>query len=71
LGADTVFLLATEENIIDPLLLVSDGVLAASSRGVGNRFEEFVTDISDAGVRGAKAIPTNWVVQQLVLPSRP
>jgi hypothetical protein len=71
LGADTLFLMATAEKISDPSLLVSDGVLERGTRGAGSRFDELITDMSDAGTRGPVNVPTNWLVQQLVLPSRP
>jgi hypothetical protein len=70
LGADTLFLLATAEAISTPSLLLSDGVLEAGSRGRVNGFNELVGDMNDAGSRGPKNVPTNWLVQQLVLPSR-
>jgi hypothetical protein len=71
LGADSLFLLATAEKIDDPQILVSDGVLQRGARGVGNRFDELITNMSDAGTRGPETVPTNWLVQQAVLPSRP
>lgn len=71
LGADTLFLMATAEKVSDPSLLVQDGVLDRGSRGAESRFDELITDMSDAGVRGPRSSPTNWLVQQLVLPSRP
>jgi hypothetical protein len=70
LGADSLFLLATAQKISDPQILVSDGVLERGSRGVENPFDELITDMSDAGTRGPETVPTNWLVQQVVLPSR-
>jgi hypothetical protein len=71
LGADTLFLMATAEKISDPSLLLSDGSLERGTRGTQSRFDELITDLSDAGTRGPVNVPTNWLVQQLVLPSRP
>jgi Caspase domain len=71
LGADSLFVLATAEKLDDPQILISDGVIGRSARGVGNPFDELVTDMSDAGTRGPRTVPTNWLVQQVVLPSRP
>lgn len=71
LGADSLFLLAAAEKLDDPQILISDGVIERGSRGVGNPFDELVTDMSDAGTRGPHSIPSNWLVQQVVLPSRP
>jgi len=70
LGADSLFVLATAEKLDDPQILISDGVIERSARGVGNPFDELVTDMSDAGTRGPLTVPTNWLVQQEVLPSR-
>lgn len=71
-GADSLFLLVTAERIMTPELLLSDGVVERESRGVGgNRFEELMTEMSDAGTRGPKSVPTDWFVQQIVVPSRP
>lgn len=69
LGADTLFLMATPDKISDPGILTFDGVLG--TRGVSNPFENLFTDMNDAGVRGPRNVPTNWSVQQLVLPSKP
>ncbi len=69
LGADTLFLMATAEKVSDPSLLVSDGVLG--TRGGGGRFDELISGMSDAGTRGPVTVPTNWLVQQHVLSSRP
>jgi hypothetical protein len=71
LGADTFFLMATAEKLTNSSLLVSDGVLRHGTRGAANPFDELVTDISDAGTRGPRTVPTNWLIQQLVVPSRP
>ncbi len=71
LGADSLFVLATTEKLDDPQILINDGVIERSARGVGNPFDELVTDMSDAGTRGPKTVPTNWLVEQVVLPSRP
>ena len=71
LGADSLFLLATVEKLDNPQILVSDGVLERGARGVGNPFDELITDMSDSGTRGPQTVPTNWIVQQVVLPSRP
>jgi hypothetical protein len=69
LGADTIFLLATKQKITDLSLLTSDGVLERGTRGIGNGFEQLVGNMNDAGTRGPKEVPTNWLVQQLVIPS--
>jgi hypothetical protein len=51
-------------------MLTNDGVLR--SRGAGmSRFDELMTNINDAGTRGLETVPTNWLVQQLVVPSKP
>jgi hypothetical protein len=71
LGADSLFLLATAEKIDDPQVLISDGVLQRGARGAESRFDELITDMSDAGTRGPKTVPANWLVQQVLLPSRP
>jgi hypothetical protein len=71
LGADTLFLMVTSEKLTQPGVLVMDGVLDAGARGGGGRFDELIADMSSAGTRGPVAIPTNWWIQQLVLPSRP
>jgi hypothetical protein len=70
LGADTFFMMATAERLTDLSLLVSDGVLERGARGAASRFDELITGMSDAGTRGPVTVPTNWLVQQLVLPSR-
>jgi hypothetical protein len=70
LGADTIFLLATKQKITDLSLLTNDGVLERSSRGAGNGFEQLVGNMNDAATRGPNEVPTNWLVQQLVIPSR-
>jgi hypothetical protein len=71
-GADTLFFMATKEKITNLSLLTSDGVLERGSRGVGmGRFDELMSDMNDAGTRGPVSVPTNWLVQQLVIPSRP
>ena len=71
LGADTLFLLATKESLADPDVLIADGVLDEGKRGAESEFDELVTSMSNAGTRGPRSSPTNWLVQQLVLPSRP
>jgi hypothetical protein len=71
LGADSIFLLATKQKITDLSLLTNDGVLERSSRGVGNSFDQLVGNMNDAATRGPHEVPTNWLVQQLVVPSRP
>jgi hypothetical protein len=71
LGADTLFLMVTSEKLTQPGVLIMDGVLDAGARGAGGRFDELIADMSSAGTRGPVAIPTNWWIQQLVLPSRP
>ncbi len=71
LGADTLFLLATKQMLTDPDVLVADGVLDEGRRGAESGFDELVTSMSNAGTRGPRSSPTNWLVQQLVLPSRP
>ena len=71
LGADTLFLMATAERLNDLSVLLSDGVLDRGTRGAASRFDELITGMSDAGSRGPVTVPTNWLVQQLVLPSRP
>ncbi len=71
LGADTLFLMVTSEKLTQPGVLIMDGVLDEGARGGGGRFDELIADMSSAGTRGPVAIPTNWWIQQLVLPSRP
>jgi hypothetical protein len=71
LGADSLFVLATAEKLHDPQILISDGVIERGARGVEDPFDELVTDMSDAGTRGPKGVPTNWIVQQVVLSSIP
>jgi hypothetical protein len=69
-GADTIFMMATKEKITNLSMLTNDGVLR--SRGAGmSRFDELMTNINDAGTRGLETVPTNWLVQQLVVPSKP
>jgi hypothetical protein len=48
---------------------VSDGALDGGSRGAGSRFDALISDMNDSGTRGPVSVPTNWLVQQLVLPS--
>jgi hypothetical protein len=71
LGADTLFLLATKQRLTDPDVLIADGVLDEGRRGAESGFDELVTSMSNAGTRGPRSSPTNWLVQQIVLPSRP
>jgi hypothetical protein len=71
LGADTLFLMATAEKITDPEILASDGILQRGARGVENQFDELITGMNNTGTRGPRSVPTNWLIQQLVLPSRP
>ena len=71
LGADTLFLLATKQRLTDPDVLIADGVLEEGRRGAESGFDELVTSMSNAGTRGPRSSPSNWLVQQLVLPSRP
>jgi hypothetical protein len=70
-GADTLFFMATKEKIADLSLLTSDGVIEKSMRGSINKFEELFADMNDAGTRGVRTVPTNWLVQQVVIPSKP
>lgn len=69
-GADTLFLLVTEQKLTDPGILVQDGV-SSGARGVTNRFDALIGEMSNANTRGPKVIPANWFIQQIVLPSRP
>ena len=79
LGSDTFFLLATEEKLAAPEILVDDGILglargtaAGNSRGVQNNFDRLIMRMSGGSARGIEAArPTSWMVQQLVVPSRP
>jgi len=71
LGADTLFLLATKQRLTDPDVLIADGVREEGRRGAESGFDEWVTSMSNAGTRGPRSSPTNWLVQQIVLPSRP
>jgi hypothetical protein len=71
LGADSLFLLATAQKISDPAIFISDGILNQGTRGVQNRFEELIGDMNNANTRGPVSVPSNWAVQQVVLPSRP
>ena len=72
LGADTLFLLATAEKITEPHLLVTDGILDAGTRGTGNRFDQLITDMSDAGVRGPHdCTRLTGLCNSLCFPSRP
>jgi hypothetical protein len=69
-GADTIFMMATKEKITNLSILTNDGVLR--SRGGGeSRFDELMTNMNNAGTRGLESVPTNWLMQQLVVPSRP
>ena len=68
LGADTLFLLATKQRLSDPDVLIADGVLDEGRRGAESGFDELVTSMSNAGTRGPRSSPTNWLVQQVVLP---
>ena len=69
-GADTIFMMATKEKISNLSLLTNDGVLR--TRGVGGgRFDELMMNINNAGTRGLESVPTNWIVQQVVVPSKP
>ena len=70
LGADTLFLMVTAENLTDPSILVWDGVVDSGSRGVSNPFDALINDLSDATTRGPRGVPMNWQIQSLVLPSR-
>ena len=70
-GADTLFFLATKQKIGNLQLLMNDGVLSSTSRGAGGGFDQLITDMSDAGTRGPVSVPTDWLVQQLVVPSKP
>lgn len=71
LGADTLFLLGTQEIITDPSVLQTDGVLNRSNSGRGNGMEELFSDMNDAGKSSPRTVPPDWLVQQIVLPSRP
>jgi hypothetical protein len=68
-GADTLFLLATREPITNLNLLTYDGVIETRGRGAG--LDQLMTDLNDAGSRGASPVVTAWQVQQAVVPSRP
>lgn len=70
LGADTIFVLVSAQKLTDTGILIQDGVLDRGTRGGGNRFDELVADMSDAGTRGPREVPGNWLIQQLVIPSR-
>jgi caspase domain-containing protein len=68
LGADTLFLLLTAQKLTTPGLLIADGLVGAA-KGSANRFDELVDDLTDASTKGPRAVPKNWLVQQLVIPS--
>ena len=68
LGADTLFLLVTAQKLGDTRVLVEDNV-ETGTRGAG-RFDELITEMNDAGTRGPREVPVNWLVQQLVIPTR-
>jgi hypothetical protein len=69
-GADTLFLMVTAQKLTDPGILVRDGVLDRGTRGTVSRFEELIGDMNDAGTRGPREVPANWLIQQLLIPSR-
>jgi hypothetical protein len=69
-GADTIFMMATKEKITNLSILTNDGVLRSRGGG-GNRFDELMTNMNNAGTRGLESVPTDWLVQHLVVPSRP
>jgi hypothetical protein len=69
-GADTIFMMATKEKITNLSILTNDGVLRSRGGGM-SRFDELMTDMNNAGTRGLESVPTNWLVQQLVVPSKP
>ncbi len=68
-GADTLFLLATNEKIENLSLLTYDGVIESRSRGSG--LDQLMVDLNDAGSRGSTPVVSQWQVQQFVVPSRP
>ncbi len=68
-GADTLFLLATNDKIENLSLLTYDGVIESRSRGSG--LDQLMVDLNDAGSRGSTPVVTQWQVQQFVVPSRP
>jgi hypothetical protein len=70
IGADTLFLMVSAQKLADPSVLIHDGVLDRGSRGAGSRFDELITDMNDAATRGPRDVPTDWMIQQLLIPSR-
>jgi hypothetical protein len=73
-GADTLFLIASKERIADPHVLTDDGTIErmrSLARGSEDPLTELVTSMGDATVRGPATVPKDWLVQLLVIPSRP
>lgn len=68
LGADTLFLLLTATKLIDPDTLVADG-LFSRSRAASGPADAILGERSETATRGSP--PANWLVQYLVIPSRP
>jgi hypothetical protein len=71
-GADTFILLATTEKLINTSALTDDGEIENPiKRGSGSRFDELIVEMNEGATRGFNNVPTNWLVQQLVVASRP
>jgi hypothetical protein len=70
LGADTFFLVASKEKIADPNVLVDDGVIVRTARG-GDPFEQLIVAMGDATTRGPDTVPKEWLVQHVLIPSKP
>jgi Caspase domain len=67
LGADTLVLLLTAEKLLDSSALTADGMID-QKRGA-SAIDAMLGDRRGAGTRGRP--PSNWLVQQLVVQSRP
>jgi hypothetical protein len=70
-GADTIFLIASKVKIADTNVFTDDGTMERGARGSENPFTELVTAMGDATTRGPATVPKDWLVQVLVVPSRP
>jgi hypothetical protein len=71
-GVDGVYPLSvwlTQEQVGTPL--GADTLFLMATAEKDSDPSELITDKSDTGTRGPVTVLTNWLVQQLVLPSRP
>jgi hypothetical protein len=69
-GADTVFFMATPNELADPDLLIADGELGrATQRGAFQDMNDFLSTLAKTATRDADQ--EDWTVQEIVIPSRP